>query len=189
MSLKLITAPASEPITLAEAKAHLRVTHSAEDTLIESLIKEARDFCEAETGRALMAQTWEKTYDNFPAALELAKLPVSSVTTLKYTDENGAEQTLSSASYVLDNASDDRSAWVVPAEGYSWPATYTGINGVRVRFIAGYADTDSVPAALKQWIKLQIGSWYNNREAVTPGQMSRLPYIDSLLNAYRVWNM
>lgn len=189
MSLKLITAPVIEPITLAEAKAHLRVTHSAEDTLIESLIKEARNYCENETGRALIAQTWEKTYDNFPDAIELSKLPVASITTLKYTDENAAEQTLSSTSYVLDNASDDRSAWVVPADGYAWPDTYTGINGVRVRFVAGYADADSVPESLKRWMLLQIGNWYNNREAVTVGQMSKLPYTDHLLNAYRVWSM
>jgi uncharacterized phiE125 gp8 family phage protein len=189
MSLKIITGPASEPITLAEAKAHLRITDSAEDALIGSLIVAARALCENETGRALLPQTWQKAYDNFPDAIELPVLPVISVAALKYTDTDGAEQTLSSASYALDNASNDRSAWLVPAIGYQWPDTYQGINGVRVEFMSGYADAGSVPAPLKQWMLMQIGHWHKNRESIADWQTSKLEYVDGLLNAYKVWNL
>lgn len=189
MALKILTPPAAEPITLSEAKERLRVTHDAEDAVILSLITSARDLCEQETGRALMPQTWQQTYDNFPEAIELPKLPVVSVTALKYTGSDGNEYTLSSASYVLDNASDDRSAWVVPAIGYQWPETYEGINGVRVEFVCGYDNADLVPAALKQWMLLQIGNWYENRKSIMDGTYSKLVYTDNLLNPFRVWSI
>lgn len=189
MSLKILTPSTAEPITLSEAKERLRVTHDAEDAVILSLITSARDLCEQETRRALMPQTWQQTYDDFSEKLELRKLPVTSVTALKYTDANGVEQTLSPDNYVLHNASDDESAEITLAIGYQWPETYEGINGVRVEFVCGYANADLVPAALKQWMLLQIGHWYKNRESVADWQTSKLDYVDNLLNPFRVWSV
>jgi uncharacterized phiE125 gp8 family phage protein len=189
MSLKRIIEPATEPITLAEAKAHLRISHDAEDDLISALIASARDLCEQETGRALLPQTWRKTYDNFPDVIELAILPVISVSSFEYTDANGEDYALLPVGYALDNASNDRSAWLVPAAGYRWPYTYQGINGVRVEFISGYANAASVPAALRQWMLLQIGHWHKNRESVADWQTSKLQYVDGLLNPYKVWSL
>lgn len=190
MSLKIITAPTSEAITLAEAKLHLRVTHSAEDNLINGLIMAARELCQNETGCFLMPQVWEKTLDNFPDAIELSVAPVNSIVTVKYIDTAGVEQTLSGSSYTLDNASNIRSSWLVPASGYSWPETYTGFNGVKVRFNAGYADAASTPQALKQWMLLQIGHWYANRESVNIGaSITKLEFVDNLINPYRIYSM
>lgn len=189
MSLKIITAPTTEPITLAEVKAHMRVSHDAEDALILSLITSVRDLCEHETGRALLSQTWQQTYDDFSRKIELRKLPVVSVTALKYTDADGIEQTLSSDSYILHNNSDDRSAEIALATGYQWPETYDGINGVRIEYVCGYANADKVPAALRQWMLLQIGHWYKNRESVADWQTSKLDFVDNLLNPFRVWSI
>lgn len=189
MSEKLITAPASEPITLAEAKAQLRVTIIAEDTLISSLIIAARDLCERETGRALIAQTWELSLDNFSNEMLLGRAPVASITSVKYTDVNGAEQTLASTEYVLDNASDSF-ARVVIAANKSWPDIYNGINNVRIRYVAGYASSAAVPQALKQWMLLQISHWFRNRESVNAGNItSKLAFVDNLLNAYRIYHL
>lgn len=188
MSYKLITAPTLDPVTLAEAKARLRVTHSAEDALITDLIKSATILFEEETESKVMPQVWERTVDNFPDAIQLDTYPVTGVVTLKYTDANNVEQTLASNSYLLDNSSDRSSSWIVPAYGYAWPSTYSGINGVRVRFNAGYANAAAVPYPIKQWIMLQVGNWYANRESVNVGNIvSKLDYVDNLIKPFRLY--
>ena len=68
MTLKLITAPAAEPVLLADAKLHLRVDHIADDDLITSLITAAREAAEHLTGRALITQTWERVLGAFPSS-------------------------------------------------------------------------------------------------------------------------
>jgi len=189
MPEKLITAPVIEPLTLAEAKAHLRWTNNAEDGLIQFLIECARDLCEKETGRALLPQTWELSLHCFANEMRLQHVPAVNITSVKYTDENGAEQTLVNTHYVLDNASDSM-ARVVIAPNKSWPQIYNGINNVRILYVAGYATSDAVPKTLKQWMKLQIGHWFKNRESIsTNGPGSKLDYVDNLLNAYRIYSL
>lgn len=190
MSSKRITGPQQEPITLAEAKLHLRVTHNQEDAMITAMIAEARAYCENITGRALMPQTWQKTYDNFPQAIELAVRPVISVESVSYTDDSNTLQTLTPHSYQLDNASNDRPAWVVPAIGYAWPVTSHSINSVIITYRAGYASAAEVPEALRRWMLLQIGTWYGSREAIAAGgTFAKLPFIDGLLDRYKTWDL
>ena len=189
MSEKLITAPVTEPLTLAEAKAHLRITSSAEDALVTSLIIAARELCESETGRALLPQTWELTRDDFSDEMFLQHVPVASIVSIKYTDVNGAEQTLAGTEYVLD-ASSNVQARVVLAVDKSWPSVYGGINNVRIRYVAGYTNAAAVPQSLKQWMLLQISHWFRNRESVSIGNPgSKLDFVDNLLNAYRIYNL
>lgn len=188
MSLILITAAADEPVTLAEAKLHLRVEHSADDTLISAFIQAARERAEHETGRALITQTWELVLDAFPAAeIELAKPPVAAVVSVKHLDSAGVEQTLDPSAYRLDAAT--LPGWVFPVT--TWPATYDGANSVRVRFTAGYgASGASVPASVRSWMLLQIGAAYRNREAFAQGaSVAELPnrWVDSLLDSLRVY--
>jgi uncharacterized phiE125 gp8 family phage protein len=187
MSTKLITAPASEPVSLAEAKLHLRVTSTDDDTLITALIAAARETAEHEMGRSIISQTWEKALDMFPDAIELP--PVASITSLKYLDSDGVEQTLSTGSYTMDNASDTAPSWLTPAAGYGWPETYADVNAVKVRYVAGWANAAAVPQGIKQWMLLNIGHWYENREASTAGGLVALPFIASLLDRYRVWTL
>lgn len=183
MPLKLITAPTVEPITLAEAKAHLRITGNDDDTAIGVLITTARQTAEQITGRALMPQTWEKTLDAFPDnEIELPWPPLVSITSVKYIDIAGSQQTLASTEYTADN--DSEPGWLLLAYGKDWPATQEVANAVRVRYLAGYADAASVPAAIKNWMLLKIGELYANREASAERPAVAHGFADHLLDRY-----
>jgi uncharacterized phiE125 gp8 family phage protein len=186
MTLKLITAPAIEPVTLAEAKVQCRVDTdlTAEDDLLSALISTAREMAEHEIGRALINQTWERVLDAFPAAeIELGMPPVSSIVSVTYIDAAGDSQTLASAAYTLEP--DLLPGWLLPAEGYEWPDTLDTANAVRVRFVAGYGDSaPNVPAAVKSWILLTVADLYPNGDKMTPDQRAA---IARLLDRFRVW--
>lgn len=192
MTTRLITPPSSEPVTLAEAKLHLRVDHDAEDALISALIASARAQCEHILGRSIMPQTWETVLDDFPVNndIELLNPNVISITSIKYIDALTAnETTLAVNQYALDK--DSEPGWVMPASGASWPATLPVANAVRVRYEAGYADAASVPEPIKSWIKLVVGSWYKNRETAGENAQTALPreLTDGLLDRYRIWRL
>ena len=189
MTLKLITAPAVEPITLAEAKLHLRVDAATEDAMITDMIFAARQAAEGELNRALITQTWERVLDAFPASyLPLGMPPVVSVQSVTYIDPAGATQTLSGGAYTLD--SDRDPGWLLPAYGTAWPATRYQANAVRVRFNCGYGGTAAaVPQAIRQWLLVRIGTLYQFREAFVTGGLAALPnrFVDGLLDRYRVY--
>lgn len=189
MTLKLINAPATEPITLAEAKLHLRVEHSADDDLITSLMAAARQQAEHELGRPLITQTWERVLDAFPAeAIELGMPPVQSIVHIKYIDEDEVEQTLSSSLYTLD--SDTEPGWAVPDIDTDWPDTLDTVNAVRVRFLCGYGTSDDVPEAVKAWIKIRLATMYKVREQFVTGvSVTELGgnFVDRLLDPYRFY--
>lgn len=192
MALKLITAPTTYPVTLAEAKLHCRVDVADDDALITALITAATEMAEQKTGLAIMTQTWELTLDAFPDALELTRVPVQSITSVKYYDTAGAQQTLSPAAYALDNADAFGFSYVVPAYNGTWPDTRDQINAVSVQYVAGYANAAAVPESIKQWIKLMLSTMYDNRE--TEAYSSRavsttvqMTFVDRLLDRYKVY--
>lgn len=184
--LTLITAPAAEPVTLTEAKLHARIEHSADDTLVTALIAAAREQVEHETGRRLINQTWEQVLPAFADSMDLDTGPVSSITSVKYLDSDGAEQTLASTVYSL--ISESLPPRLVLNSGQSWPATYTSDNAVRIRFVAGYgADSTAVPQAIRAWMMVRIASLYAQREEHASG-LTEMPgrFIDGLLDPYRI---
>lgn len=186
MSLKLITAPAAEPITIAEAKAHLRVDHSDEDSMITALIVAARMNAENRLSRALITQTWELILDAFPdVEIRLDKPSAIAITSVKYLDSAGNEQTIAAENYTLD--AEMLPGFVLPAYGYEWPETIDAANAVRVRFTAGYGDAASVPMPIKQWMLINIGTLYANREGMVPGQAIEIPrnFTDAMLDPYQ----
>jgi uncharacterized phiE125 gp8 family phage protein len=191
MTLKLITAPAAEPLTLTEAKLHLRVEHTTDDDLITALIQAARERAEHLLGRVLITQTWARVLDAFPAVeIELGLLPAQSITSITYVDAAGATQTLDSADYSLDSTTP--LGWVLPSEDLDvWPTTLDTANAVTVTFVAGYgASGASVPAAIRAWMKMEIGTMYAHREGIVAGMsVADLPggYHERLLDPYRVW--
>lgn len=190
MKLKRITPPAELVVSLAEAKAHLRVEHADEDAYIQSLVHAAishLDGWSGTLGRCLVEQTWEVTLDAFPVgAIHLPLGDVIAVVSVTYDDTAGDEQTVPPADYLLDNRSLD--GWVVPVSGVSWPDTLDAVNAVRVRYTAGYgAAAAAVPAAIKHAILMLVAHWYANREAVTAGGASALPMaVDALTHPFRV---
>lgn len=195
MALRLITAPAVEPMTLAEVKAHLRVDDTDDDALIELYIKAATAYVDGEDGflgRALVTQTWELVIDEFPENEIMIPLPpLQSVSSVKYDDGAGVEQTASN--YTVDDASEP--GWIVP-DTSGWPSTFDGINAVRIQFVAGYLpNSDSppdlaanVPGSIKAAMLLLIGAAYANREQTVVGVIStQLPWgVEQLLRPYRV---
>lgn len=181
MSVKVVVEPADEPVTLAEAKAYLKVEVSDDDALIGVLITAARKACEAHTQRSLAAKTYELALDEFPAEFELPYPPALAVVSLKYIDESGVEQTLDQSAYALDDASEP--GWVLPAFGTDWPSTRAVANAVKLRYTAGAAVEEAKVAML-----FMLAHWYENREAVMVKQSFEVPMSATfLLNQLRTF--
>jgi uncharacterized phiE125 gp8 family phage protein len=187
--VRVLTPPATEPLSLAEAKLHLRVDGTDEDALITALIVAARESAEHELGRALITQTLRLTLDAFPAegGIELLRPPVPSITQLQYVDTAGATQTLLNTAYSLDAVS--QPSWLLPAYGTTWPATRAQANAVWVDYVAGYGLAAAVPQAIKQWLLLAVGDMYANRER--SGEKAAVPhgFVAGLLDPYRIWTV
>jgi uncharacterized phiE125 gp8 family phage protein len=146
MALSLVTGPSVEPVTLAEAKVHLRQDVADEDALITTLITAARQWTETFTHRALITQTWDLKLDDFPcdnADLELPLAPVASVTSISYVDTTGATQTWSASSYQTDLPTGPQAqrGRIAPAYAQYYPVPRSQLNAVTVRFVAGYGAT------------------------------------------------
>jgi uncharacterized phiE125 gp8 family phage protein len=189
MALKEITPPAEEPITTSEAKLSpsLRVATATDDTAIGTLITTARKLAETYTLHALVTQTWELVLDGFPTGGIVVPLPpLQSVTSIKYIDTDGTEQTLDALLYSVDD--DSIPGLIVPAYGETWPTTRDEVNAVRVRFVAGFGDADDVPEDIKSWIKIMVGTMYDNPQGIVVGQtVMSIPrtFVDGLLDDYR----
>jgi hypothetical protein len=151
--LKLLTPPYAEPVSLAEAKEHLKVEVSDDDALIRRLVKRVRRYVEGYTGKQLVTATWRLTLDAFPrlGGLELPRPPVPYVVSLDYTDPQGVTQTWDAANYVLEADEDSarlRLSWEAGLGGWGdgsgwpyglWPATRWQPGAVTVTYVAGYA--------------------------------------------------
>lgn len=204
MPLQLVTPPAEEPITLWEARLHLRVDSNDDDLLIEGLITAARMVAETLTGRQLVTARWKWIGDAFPGpslmgvpagrvftlpghAILIPKSPVRSIVAIDYLDMNGVWQTMPPADYTADLGCEP--ARITPVFGRIWPISLPQIGAVTVSFDAGYGTPDQVPEGIKSWMKLRIGSLYRHREevaAMSRGRIDALPFVDGLLDPYKV---
>lgn len=184
MALKLVTAPAIEPVTLTEAKAQLRVDWTDEDTQISSYILAAREYCEGFQNRALITQTWELWIDAWPCKDRFnVPLPLlQSVTSIKYYGTDDTEYTLATTEYFVDPVS--QPGRIVLAYGKSWPSTtLRPANGVVVKFVAGYGLAVAVPQKVKQAMLLLVTLMYQKRLPIVEGKIvGEVPYaVSSLL--------
>jgi uncharacterized phiE125 gp8 family phage protein len=164
MGLELTSAPALEPVSLDEAKAHLRVDTTDEDALIARLAVAARESAEAYTRRAFIAQSWRLTRDAWPASgtLLLPKPPLSSVTAVTLTDRSGAASVLSDDLYIVDGAAVP--GRIVLKETAVLPSFLREANAIAVDFSAGYGDeADDVPAAIRSAILHWTAHFYESR--------------------------
>lgn len=194
MNLKIITAPTVEPITLEEAKNHLRVTANDENTLITSFIKAAREIAENFTHRALASQTLEYIIDEFPEkVITLPMPPVESITSIKYKDYEGVEVIWVSSKYIF---LDSEPAKIVPAYEEIFPSfTPYPLGAIKIRYVAGYKREGDpsliIPDAIKQALLLLIGDYFENRENLLGrGHIPKsIPYgVESLLYGYKIWS-
>lgn len=186
--LSITTPAATDPVALTEAKAHLRVDHSDEDTLITSLISAATQWAQNYTRRQFVTATFTMTLDGFPAgkAIELPRPPLVSVTTFTYTDTNGDSQTV--AGSVYGERVDSVPGRLHLLSGQSWPATLVQDGVVSIVYVAGYGAASAVPESVKAAINLLVAHWYEHREEVIVGTITSRVQVaaESLLNAYRV---
>lgn len=182
------TAPAVEPVTVAEAKLHLRVDQSVEDSLIGGLITAAREYCEKRSKRTLITTAYRLDGYSFPSSacsIRLDKGPLIAVQSVKYYDSAGTLTTITSTNYRVDIT--PVFGEIVPIDGYLWPVSQSNRpDSIQIAFTAGYgAAATAVPAAAKQAMLLLIGNWYENRESVTPGSMTVVPYaVDALVSTF-----
>lgn len=155
MPTSLVTA-GTLPVSLTEAKNHLRVTGNDDDVLIDNLITSATTSAENDTWRRFTTQTYDVFYDNF-ANVEIPYGQLQSVTSVKYYDTDNVQQTLSSAVYDVDIVHDP--GRVTLAYGQSWPSVYDRPNAIEIRFVCGYS---TVPEDIKTAIKFKIEMLYGN---------------------------
>jgi uncharacterized phiE125 gp8 family phage protein len=195
MPLKLITAPVLEPVSIEEVRLFLRIDSEPgeEDGLIGSLISAARAEAENRTSRQFITATWELYLDCFGEEILQIPLPPLQSTgmTINYLDSAGASKLLLASDYRIDTISVP--GRVTPAYGILWPDTYPVTGAVVIRFVAGYGATaETVPIKIRQWIKVMVGSLWENRETVvvSPSALTlvKLDFLDGLLDEYRIYS-
>lgn len=194
MTLKLVTEPTIEPISLVQAKLHLKVDDSTDDSLITSLIVAAREYCEGYQNRAYCQQTWDMWLDSMPYRdIRIPLPPLQSVTSVKHYDANDMEYTLASTEYLVDDKSEPGRIVLV---SNNWATALRSVNGVVIRFIAGYGvggteeEPDyaiKVPQKVKQAMLLLIGHWYEQRQAANKDISKEIEFsVKALLSLDRV---
>ena len=163
MSLTLITPPLSEPVTLAEAKAHLKVDTTADDALISSLIVAARARAEWHTGRAFVTQSWTLWLDAWPKSglIEIPLPPLQSVTQAATYALDDTRTVLDPSLYRVDLAS--APARLALKETVVPPAILRTVNAVEIAFAAGYGGASAVPEPIRQAILQIVADLYSHR--------------------------
>lgn len=188
MHLDLVTAPSVEPVSLADAKAHLRVDGTDENSLITALITAARQFVENHCEIALVTQTLRMTLPAFADAIQLERPPVTGITQIEYVSTAGTVVTVLNAGNNLWRLSAGPMRPIVtPYFNTSWPDTAAVPDAVKITYTAGYgAAATDVPQAIRQAMLLLIGHWYKTREAA--GQaLADAPFaVTALLAPYKV---
>jgi uncharacterized phiE125 gp8 family phage protein len=162
-ALLLVMPPASEPITLAEAKAQCRTDSTADDALLTSLIIAARMVAELILGRALITQTLRLLCDVAPTgqSLSLPRPPLQSITHIKTYDDADVATLFPASQYYADSSS--QPGRVVLRGAARWPAIGRSAHGFEVQYVVGYGAAADVPAAIKQGMLAHIAQLYTHR--------------------------
>ena len=195
MKIRVLSESADEPIGMDEARSHLEAqaygdtdVDTLDDTMILGWLKAAREYAEQFTGLSFLQRDYEGALDEFPTETDYIEIPVGPVL---YVDSVTTGQATSSSSddaevsFVFDDFS-------IPARIYpvtTWPSVTAAVNGIRVRFTAGYggSEGDTLPWAVRAAILLLLGHLYANRETNTEKALTEVPMgTDALLRQHRV---
>ena len=181
--------PAIEPISLDEAKQHLRVDSTDEDVLIQSLISAARLHLETLTNRVFISQSWTILRDAWPKSnvLELPIGPVSEVEEIRVLEGDDVTLIISPALYLVDTG--NVPSRIAMRDFSGWPRPRQVLNGIEIDIVAGYgpAATD-VPQALRHAILLLMAHWFEHREPIAMGSGAVMVPggVDAIVSSYRV---
>lgn len=173
------TAPTTTALTLSEAKAQLRVTHTREDDLIVDYIKAATRMLEDRANRCFVTQTRQLKLDDFDDCryvqgrrVRPPRSPLKSVSSITYVKTNGNTTTLPSSDYVVSTGDDP--GYIAEAYNATWPSVYAQPNSVTVTYVAGHSTVSSgVPSHIKQAVRMVVDHWYRNRGAILTGTISK----------------
>ena len=191
MSLVLTSGPATEPVSVADAKAHLRIDGTAEDVLIGSLLLTSRLHIESALGLALLNQTWMLVLDRWPpgASLDIPIAPLQAVTAVRVRGASGVATLVPSTSYLIDIVSKPpRLVWNQAPQPYPGAAA----NGIEIDLTVGFgASAASVPAPLKHAILMLTAHWYEHRDPVEIGSSAmRIPdAVTDLIQPFRKFRL
>lgn len=206
--LRELARPATEPVTLAEAKLWCRIEDDAtdQDAVILLLIGAARERAEAITGRAFARRAFELRLDDFPensawteklraagstgvTPVEIPRPPLVSIDSVTYATASGDAAWVGSPQmWDVDTGGDSNPARLVPVGGGSWPSVEVRPGAVRIRFTAGYVTSSQMPQRARLWMQARISSWFEQRETIVVGKsVSDVPrdFIDGLLDELR----
>jgi uncharacterized phiE125 gp8 family phage protein len=182
-------APAIAPVlSLVEAKGPLKVEVNTDDALISAFVQAATDEIDGPDGwlgRALCTQQLLLTLDAFPpGAIKLPLPPLQVVNSIKYINSEGVLTTLAPSAYrVLDLGDPAR---VEPTWGTSWPRTRGDSGAVSITYTAGFGDPADVPERIRQYIRMEVGHFYENRESIAIGvTVAPIPYLRDSLESFR----
>jgi len=178
-------APANMPVSLAEAKAHLRVDHDDQDELITAQIKAATAHFDGYTGilgRALVTQTWRQDFCRFADRLPLPVSPVTAIVSVGYYDADNMQQTLDAGVY--DLFADARGAYVSLQPGQVWPTTFNRAHAVSITFTAGFGAATDVPEPIRQAILLIVQRLFDGADTEIDVAIDRV--VHALIAPYRM---
>ncbi|MDE1173860.1 MAG: head-tail connector protein [Parvibaculaceae bacterium] len=182
MTLILLEGPALEPVTLAQARAYLRLDATDEDTLVPALISVARTSLETELRRAFISQRWTLLPDRWPgSSVTIPLTPVQSIDAVRVSGI-----TLAADSYACECRRDP--AVIHGRAGMGWPLPADPAGGIEIDFTAGYGDAaDDVPAPVRQAILMLAAHWFETREPVAMGTpVLEMPFtVSRLIEPYR----
>lgn len=176
-SLVRVSAPAALPISVAEAKAQMRVEGNDDDTIIERLVNAAVAFVDVQgvLGRAMITQTWGEWLAPNPSTVMLSLGPVQSVSAIKYYDVDGVLQTATLADFNVFGT--PNRITITPKTGKAWPTTQTRDDAIKIEYVIGYGNAASdVPQTVRHALLMLVAHWYENRETTQEKQMQDLPY-------------
>jgi uncharacterized phiE125 gp8 family phage protein len=192
----LTTAPAKEPVTIAEAMAALRVDDSGEIPKLQLLLSAAREFVERQTGRALISQQWSMSFEDWPSCKDpyprriyIERAPLISVQAVTYFDTDGVEQTLSTDDYRAQSGGADGYGFIELKADSIWPDIEDRADAITIEFTAGHgAASTNIPANIRQTVLLLLAHMYDNPAPVNVGNITtELPFgLRALIDSNRV---
>ena len=189
-SLTRAAQPVVEPVSLADAKTHLRVDTESDDDHILALITAAREWCENYTQRTFIHTQWTMTFDTFPWEIELPRPPVAvasgyTATTVAYVRETGGTANLPTSEYRVDRSAEPGVIRTVYAG--TWPSHLLDRNSISVTWWGGYGeDGTKVPRVVRSAILMLVAYWYERRLAADQIASNAVPFgVSSMLDSIK----